>query len=226
MRKPERVPLLILIAATVCMLAAFHCAVIPRVLAHPVAQGEMDIQIHRGRIALHARITLEEVLVPNAMDKANASATLRDACRKHGEYLLKHLFMYADKQPLSGKLIKITEPPASGAQIDFVRYDFEFPLSSVDAAPREIALSQDVLNDFQYAPGNQWEAAYVVKIGMAGAAPRDGGLLTRVKPMAFSCEWPVPPPASTQRTDIVVYGVLILFAAGLFYLIATMKRGP
>jgi hypothetical protein len=62
-------------------------------LAHPVAQGALDVQILPDRIDVQLRVSGEEVLVADtfaASDKPNAS-TLAEVWQRHGQYLLQHI---------------------------------------------------------------------------------------------------------------------------------------
>ena len=66
----------------------------------------------------------------------------------------------------------------SGPAEDGLRpeYDLEYPLSGW--APSTIVMDQDLLREFEYAPGNHWEAPYVTRIAGPGQAPLEGVLLT------------------------------------------------
>jgi hypothetical protein len=73
------------------------------------------------------------------------------------------------------------------AQDRFARalYDFEYEL----AAKPQIRVDENVLNEFDYAPGNRWEATYVVRVAQQGQPPVEGLLLTSREPLAIDCKW-------------------------------------
>jgi len=56
-------------------------------LAHPVAQGAMDIVVSADCIEIQAHISTEEVFVAEAFGgKADAKGSLDDVWRRHGGY--------------------------------------------------------------------------------------------------------------------------------------------
>ncbi len=146
-------------------------------MAHPVSQGAMDIIVRADRIDLRATVSLEEVLVATAMS-GNKNALDRQALRKHGDYLLNRLDIRANGQPVAGRVLDV--PRQSTGQLS---YRFEYPLQ--DAATKRIEFRQDVLREFLFAPGNPWEASYIVRIGLEEQAPRDGLLFTFREPLVF-----------------------------------------
>ena len=44
--------------------------------------------------------------------------------------------------------------------------------------PARIAVQQDVLSEFEFAPGNPWEASYAVRVRLDGRPAVEGLLLT------------------------------------------------
>ncbi|MBI3849272.1 MAG: HupE/UreJ family protein [Verrucomicrobia bacterium] len=69
---------------------------------------------------------------------------------------------------------------------DRVIYDFEFATTAV---PQKVRIQQDVLREFNYAPGNPWEATYVVRIGQHERQSTEGLLLTFKEPLDYICDW-------------------------------------
>jgi len=194
-------PFFLFVAATSLALAALQFAFSRPALAHPVAQGSMDIIVYPDRVVLRARVTMEEILVPSALQATGKSASLSEACNNYGQYLPRHLFLSANKTLLSGKLIKVTEPAASGPQSNFAMFEYEYANPAGMIAPTEIELKQNVLNEFTYAPGNVWEASYVVRIGTHDGDPREGLLLTSRNPIQFKCDWNTPATAAPASID-------------------------
>src|SRR5947207_10425993 len=151
--------------------------------AHPVAQGSMSIRISSNKIVVQARVSMEEVLVQGALSAAKDSKlTTDELCQRHGDYLLLHLHLFADDQPLRGLVRSTTPPRGPGPQR--ARYDFEYELR---AKPARVRVNEDVLNEFDYAPGNRWEATYVTRVTQEGQAPVEGLLLTSREPLVIDC---------------------------------------
>jgi len=147
--------------------------------AHPVAQGAIEMTIGADRIVLRARLSLEEIFVANMYAKPPVTAPA-EVYRQHADYFLRHLFLFADGQQLSGSLAD-SLPPQNGSAIAV--YDFEFPIRR---APRSIQLEQNVLNEYDYAPGNRWEATYLVRAREGERALIENVLLTSKAPLVIS----------------------------------------
>jgi len=146
-------------------------------MAHPVSQGAMEIIIHADRIDLHATVSLEEVLVATALG-GKKNKVGQEALRDHGDYLLAHLHISADEQPVAGRVLEV--PPQSTGRLT---YRLEYRLEG--AATKRIEFRQDVLREFTFAPGNPWEASYIVRIGLDGQAASEGLLFTFREPLVF-----------------------------------------
>jgi hypothetical protein len=176
-----------MIRPALCALAALHLAVIAAT-AHPVAQGAMEILVGPDSITIRARVSTEEAYVAEAFGHPSVAGTLDDVWRHHGDYLIGHLHVIADGQPLAAKVRNIT-PPARNTSNEQVIYDLSFELSPGQERPRSIVLRQDVLNDFIFAPGNRWEATYIVHIAQQDRPARDGLLFTSREALTFNCDW-------------------------------------
>lgn len=149
--------------------------------AHPVAQGAMEITIFSAKIELSARVSPEEVFVANMY--AHPPATLLpEAYQQHGDYLLRHLRVFADDQELAGSR-GVFSPPSAGGESARAVYELEFPLAHV---ARSIRIGQNVLNEFDYAPGNRWEATYVIRVRDDAHTIMEGALLTWRAPLFIS----------------------------------------
>jgi hypothetical protein len=146
-------------------------------MAHPVSQGAMDIIVYADHIDLRAAVSLEEVLVASALG-GKMSRAGQEALRDHGDYLLAHLHISADGQPVAGHVLEV--PLQSTGQLT---YRLEYRLEG--EAKKHIEFRQDVLRELMFAPGNPWEASYIVRIGLDGQAPREGLLFTFREPLVF-----------------------------------------
>jgi hypothetical protein len=175
-----------MIRPALCALAALQLAVMAAT-AHPVAQGAMEILIGPDSITMRARVSTEEAYVAEAFGHPSAAATLDDVWQHHGDYLINHLRLTADGSPLAAKVRNIT-PPANTSDQQ-VTYDLSFELPAGQERPRSIVLRQDVLNEFTFAPGNRWEATYIVRIAQQDRPARDGLLFTSREALTFNCDW-------------------------------------
>ena len=164
-------------------------------LAHPVAQGAVDLAVRAGVIEVHARVSNEEAFVAAAFGgKADAGTTLNDVWQRHGAYLLAHFQIKADGTPLTGKVTRIT-PPTTTTPEGRVTYDMTYALPPEQPRPEVIVLRQNMLNEFVFAPGNPWEASYIVSLSVEGRPVQAGRLLASGRPLALGCNWAVPATA-------------------------------
>jgi len=191
--------------------------------AHPLTQGFMEIITYKDKISVRARVSLEEVMVSNSMRVGDDDlySITGEHYKKHGLYLLRHWFLSADGIALTGKLISIVPPKLEGGKIspldlqkENVVFEAEYPIA---AAPREIKMYQNVLNEVNYTPGNPWEATYVLRIMQSELEGAEGMLLTSRTPVthAFprSAEAPLAPApeavAAVQLPARVSTGAMI-----------------
>lgn len=156
--------------------------------AHPVAQGTMEITVRRDCIEVHARVSSEEAFIAQALGRTTDEKTLGDVWRRHADYLLAHFHLSADGTPAAGAISGMT-PPDPAASSELWSYYFRFQLPAEHQPPRSIILREDVLNEFNFAPGNRWEASYVVRIEQENGPVREGLLLSSRTPLTFVCDW-------------------------------------
>ena len=145
---------------TVCHWLSVACFLLLGIaaLAHPVAQGSMEITVQPDHLTIHARISNEAVFVATAHSTEEPPADLAATFTAHGRYVLGHLALTVAGGPLTGRVQKVTIPEDRSAK-GFARYElrYEFP-----AVPQELRLSQNLLNEIPFAPGNQWESTFLV----------------------------------------------------------------
>jgi hydrogenase/urease accessory protein HupE len=165
--------------------------------AHPVAQGRLEIEIVSGKIRARAQVSTEEVFVQNALSSRgeNGVATPDELYQRHGAYLLQHIHFAADGKPLAGHVAAVASPHGPGLQR--ATYDFEFMLP---ARPAQVRVDENVLNEFDYAPGNRWEATYVTRVAQQGRQPVEALLLTSREPLVIDCIWSTSPGETALRT--------------------------
>ena len=92
-------------------------------MPHPVSQGAMDIVVRSDHIDLLATVSLEEVLVASTLigEKNRAG---QEALRNHGDYLLAHLHVSADGQPVAGNVLEV--PRQTTGQLAY-RIEYRLP---------------------------------------------------------------------------------------------------
>ena len=183
--------------------------------AHPVAQGAMLVTISPRQLTVRATVSLEEVLVAAAYGSESTQAKSPvEAGRQHGAYLLEHLRISADGGRLHGRRVQSTtdspqrledvqkhvapDSPQAGDNPRHFVYEFAYPL---DKPASEFRFEEDVLNEFEFAPGNRWEASYIVQITEDGHASREGLLLTSRQPLVFAVEGHSAPASVAPRLD-------------------------
>lgn len=161
--------------------------------AHPVAQGTMEFEIHPDHLAIRARVSNEQVFVESAFSGAKAPDRLEDAWRQHGDYVLAKVEILADGQALRGSVEKVT-PSSDTSAKGFVTYDLRYPFTGGAA----LVARQSLLNEIDFAPGNRWEATFLVRVSRDGAALGQPQLFTHREPLhiALTAAAPTAPHRS------------------------------
>jgi hypothetical protein len=161
---------------------AVFCLLALGAQAHPVAQGNLTIHLTPGGVDVLAHVSNEEVFVASAFGDKPA-ADLDAAFQAHGAYLLEKIELRADDQLLAGKLDKVT-PSADRSPKGMTAYAWHYALPA-GAPPKQLRATQSLLNEIPFAPGNPWEATFVVDF-IEGSARRGGGLLTHREPLILT----------------------------------------
>ena len=87
---------------------------------------------------------------------------------------------WADGRALEGRALKVSDQAVGRPA-----YTLEYRLTG--GAPARLELRQDVLREFEFAPGNPWEASYLVRISQRGQPLAEGLLLTSREALRFDC---------------------------------------
>lgn len=182
----------------------------------------MEIRVAKDRIVVQTHVSEEEVVVESAY--GDSSRSRLEALRQHGSYLLKHLTLTMNGKRLTGR--QSSAPKELGEKSIYV-LEYFFPERSESA---QLKLEQDVLREFEYAPGNPWEATYVVRIGLEGRPERQELLLSYRQPLEYSIRWNSDPAAApTSMTgSFIKHGIHhiltgydhLLFVAALLLAVA------
>jgi hypothetical protein len=195
-RHARRAAWLALVLSGALLSAAVH--------AHPVAQGSMDLTVYPDHIELLARISPEEVFVTGLNDPGlPANATTRDLLQRHGDYVLRHLVLSLDGQPLPGRVIETPAALDPKSPRALLPYTFSFACDG-HPAPRELALREDLMNEIMYAVGNRWEASFFVRLAASGGSFDSGHLLTSRQPVLLDAR-PVTHPAANRWPLVADY---------------------
>lgn len=162
-----------------CLLGWLFLLAAPSTQAHPVSQGAMEITIAADRVKLTAVVSREEVLVASAFG-AEKEDSQADKVRQHAKYLLAHVRVSIDGDILPGRVIV-----TPGEFSERLAYELEY--APITGIPRKVRVEQDVLREIEFAPGNQWEAAYLVHVHLVGQSGTQRFLLTHKTPLEIDC---------------------------------------
>jgi hydrogenase/urease accessory protein HupE len=195
--------------------------------AHPVAQGALEVVIFPERVSLTARVSMEEVLVAAAYGGLKEMPALQ-MLHIHGDYLLAHFRVAADGRRLHGIVVK-RPAAADGRPVYELEYRF------VGSPPARVEIEENVLREFEFAPGNPWEASYVVRASRDGRPAVEGLLLTSREPLvldvnALASGLAARIDKTRMARDYIRHGVMhilsgydhLLFIAALALAVATL----
>ena len=191
-RAPRRLSAVLAAAVALCA-AAWPAA---PVVAHPLLQDTMQIEVTRDLLSIRLTGAVEEVLVA-ALAASQGTASWGDKVRRHGAYLAAHLLVEVDGQRLTGPLVSV---PEGGSDFAPPVYRFAYRLrdsQSVPASspaawpgPAHIVVGQQVLREIGLALGGPWEVTYVVTFSGQGRPVGDEPrLLTAAEALTFDCDW-------------------------------------
>ena len=167
-------------------------------IAHPVAQGAMEILVEKERVHVLARVSVEQAFVAEGLGESRGPADLNTVWQNHGSYLLSKLQIEADGVAVQGQVLRVT-PPLSTAPSVRIGYELSFPLGQ---PPSRVVIRQNLLNEIQFAVGNPWEATFVTTLRQAGREAHAGLLFTHKEPLTMQCEWDQPVAAVSQAPTI------------------------
>jgi hypothetical protein len=159
----------------------------PRAWAHPLSQGQIQIRIDGRAITLNISVAVEEMIVQQKLPSGDDDTFVitSEACRKHGEYLLKHFFLTADNTVIFGALNKTVSPHVAPIHVlDIARNYVDFEITyTLNTLLTSLILSENVLNEMEYEPGNRWEVAYIARVFQGGKLVQENMLLSSTTPL-------------------------------------------
>jgi hypothetical protein len=149
-----------------CGLLALLAGLLPLTAsAHPALEDSLWVLLEPTRLRMAVNVSVREMAIVQGWTGEGApdAAALAAAVEKHRAYLLAHLHLSAGGQPLTGSVVKVTNPPLEGSpEKTFYQYELEFPLPA--ATPGAITIGQDMLREFNGADGTPWEVTYLVRV--------------------------------------------------------------
>lgn len=208
--------------------------------AHPLLQNAMWVQFEPTRVHIAVNVSVREIAVAQDLSAQGDNfegTAVAAAAEKDRDYILRHLQVSADGKPLTGKVLRVTDPPIfSEPEKTYYQYELEYPFSG--APPAKITITEDMLREWSYAVGTPWDVNYLVRLKRSDSTEITTALLLRQQPTDFPTGWetasaqtPPAPQAETWRTfrEYFQQGVMhiltgwdhLLFVAAL--VIATMS---
>jgi hypothetical protein len=178
--------------------------------AHPVAQGSVEIQILPDAVAVHFRISNEQIFVAESIGpKAKPAASLEELWERHANYVREHFVLLLDGTPRAGKLITLT-PPSDRSVKGFTGYLFQFPAEKIT----RLELQETMLREIEFAPGNPWEATFTARVVRGESVIREAAILTAKQPLvanllgvASAFKTTTAPRVAPITRDYFVYGI-------------------
>jgi hydrogenase/urease accessory protein HupE len=182
--------------------------------AHPLLQNVMWVQFEPARVHVAVNVSVREIIVAQSLTASNDNfdnTALATAAEKHSDYVLHHLAISANGQPLPGKLLHITDPTIlSEPEKTYYQYELEFPFTG--RPPVSVTIMEDMLREWPYALGTPWDVNYIVRLKHSGSDEITTDLLLRQKPKDFATGWaaasgqaPPPPPQATGGSTFREY---------------------
>ena len=161
--------------------------------AHPNLQNAMWVQFEPKCVRVAVNVSLKELSVAQSVALAESGAvdvaTMQRAAEAHRGYVLSHLVLSVGKDPLAGKVAKLTPPPLSAdPEKTFYQYELEYPLTG--PPPGEVAFFQSMLKEWPYAAGTAWEVSYVVRAKRSDSDEVTSWLLRNQERAVLPTGWP------------------------------------
>ena len=160
--------------------------------AHPVAQGALLASVEPTKVRVTATVSAEEISIATlAVARDNSSESTR--IERYGDYLLQHLFIIADGQRLAGRVVRTASELRERTELQL-----EYAIS--DPAPRELQFRQNALREILFAPGNPWEARYLLTLDAFGQES-EPVLLPPETTVAARCDWHGPAACAIDSAE-------------------------
>lgn len=169
------------------------------VCAHPSLQNSVFVDVKPQEVRIHLYVSLRELNVvqglPVATDGSVDLEMAEEVAPRHSPYILDHLHLKADGNPLSGQVAEITPPSRIGKGLEasdraYFIYQLVYPLAM---PPAKLELSHTMVKEFPSAPGIDWDVSYAYRYGAPGETPRQFGVMPRGTVISFATGFLLPP---------------------------------
>lgn len=182
--------------------AALICCALRIANAHPVAQGAMQVKIAPTLLQIRVTVNLEEISVASVYGGETRNESPAQMAEQHRDYLLRHITVNADEDELKCRAARGPEAVSGN------RFSYEFDYQ-VAPAISSLRIEENVLNEFQFAPGNRWEASYGVEVE-DGNTRREGLLLSSRQPLVYQRSTVAQPALDRWQTlrDYAHHGLM------------------
>ncbi len=167
----------------------FAVCLLVRGVAHPVAQGSLVCDVSAGGVTVEARVANEAIFLVAANTRETPPDSVDAAREMFGGYLLEKLRVSVDGHALAGAVTGVA-PELDRSAVGFTRYSLRFAASPGATRPAALGMEQSLLNEITFAPGNAWEATFVVRVSSEGRTVAEALLLTNREPLV--CGLPLP----------------------------------
>jgi hydrogenase/urease accessory protein HupE len=175
------------------LMTAARCAVVTVLLAtamtygvadaHPVAQGALLASVEPTKVRVTATVSAEEISI-GTLDVARDNLSEATRIERYGAYLLQHLLIIADGRRLAGRVVRTASELRERTELQL---EYAIP----NPEPRELQFRQNALREILFAPGNPWEARYLLKLDAFGQES-EPVLLPPETTVAARCDWRGP----------------------------------
>ena len=207
-------------AAALALALLLPPLLLPRVAAaHATIENALQVVLSPQRVTLEMRVSLEQVDVAHEIPNTIGSETidpakLDAAIKQHAEYLLSHLDVRGDDQPLSGTVTRIIPPPSAAEGLAWTKVESTQATYSLDydlagARPKEVTIGHTILSDHKRL-GQPWEVNFAVQVRHDDEQTWTPSLITRTQPLRWTCTWraahastsPTTVPATATKLDL------------------------
>jgi hydrogenase/urease accessory protein HupE len=166
--------------------------------AHATIENALQVVVSPQRLTLEMRVSLEQVDVAHEISNTIGSETidpakLDAAIKQHAEYLLSHLDVRGDDQPLTGRMTRIIPPPSAAEGVAWTKLESTQATYLLDydfagARPKAITISHTILSEHKRL-GQPWEVNFAVQVRHDHEQTWTPSLITRTQPLRWTCEW-------------------------------------
>ena len=176
--------------------------------AHPNLQNALWVSFEPEAVRIAVNVTAREISVAQQAPLPGPDSVPGEfafAAEAHTAYLLSHLEVAANGNPLAGRFVKLSPPEKQGdPEATFYQYEITYPV--VGAYPGEISLRHSMLKEWPYAAGTPWNVFYVVRSKRSDVDGVASGLLRSSEPLVVATgRGPATQPAPDSWSTAKAY---------------------